>query len=86
MMVLGSGESDERPSAESLCNDIVEAVAEREGVDATELDEPLYSVIDVEALRFLFRDGPGHVTFRYLGYQVTVDSLGNVEVCTEQSD
>ena len=59
---------------------VLTAIAEREGVDELELREPLYETIDPDALDALFRDGRGRVTFEYLGYLVTVDQDGEVEV------
>lgn len=62
---------------------IVEAVADREGCEATELDPPLYGVIDPDALERLFEpaDRPeGRVTFPYNGYRVVVTADGDVAV------
>ena len=75
----------------SLSQAVVEAIAKREGIDATELEppeyEPLYAVVDPEALDALFSptvDGrdraPGSIGFEYGGYDVTVHSVGQVEL------
>ncbi|ARS88308.1 HalOD1 output domain-containing protein [Natrarchaeobaculum aegyptiacum] len=66
---------------------IVEAVAEREGVDVTEIEppayDPLYAVVNPEALDRLVGspDAPGvHVRFEYEGYDVVVSPDGRVWV------
>jgi hypothetical protein len=59
---------------------VLAAVAEREGVDETELETPLYEAIDPDALDDLFRDGRGHVSFQYAGYVVTIDHDRNIKL------
>ncbi|MFP8953683.1 HalOD1 output domain-containing protein [Natrialbaceae archaeon A-arb3/5] len=66
---------------------VLERIAEAGGVDPAELDPPLHDVVDATALDRLFeptkRDGAarrGTVTFRYRGYDVTVDGDGNVTI------
>ncbi|MFC6717398.1 HalOD1 output domain-containing protein [Natrialbaceae archaeon GCM10025810] len=70
---------------------VISAVAEREGVDAVELEPPeyqaLYEVVNPEALDSLFaprEDGTprcrGTVEFTFCGYRVVVESDGSVEV------
>lgn len=65
---------------------VVDAVADAEGVDATELSPPLYDAIDTDALDKLFaatrlNEGmSGHVAFSYLGYDVTVTDDGLVSL------
>lgn len=51
--------------------DIVQAVAVREGTDPTALD-PLYEAIDPDALDAVVDSG-AVVTFEYEGYEITVD-------------
>lgn len=58
--------------AESVCELIVLEIADREGIEAWEVTEPLYDVINPDALESLFRGGPARVTFLYRGYRVTV--------------
>lgn len=75
----------QRDDTESVCRDVVEAVAARMGVDPLDLDRPLGDVVDPDSLGRLFRDGgrdrpTGRVEFRYCGYDVTVSSDGRVEV------
>ena len=75
-----------------LSSRVVEALADEEGVAPTELRDPLYDVIELEALDDLFSDrldgsprSDGVVEFAYCQYEVTVHSDGRVEV-TELAD
>ena len=68
---------------------IVSAVADREGVEPTALETPLYEAIDAEALSTLVEDAPESgltVGFDYAGYRVTVvaDEDVHVDVVAEQ--
>lgn len=63
-----------------LSQAVLAAVASAEGVDARNLSDPLYDVIDPDALDTLFRNGSGLITFDYIGYRVSVDSDATVEV------
>lgn len=65
---------------QSVITDVITKIADREGIDAAQLDTPIFEVIDPEALSRLFRDGTGQVSFRYRGYSVTVDHTGHVEL------
>ena len=70
---------------ESISLKVVEKVADREGVDPTELHPPLHTVIDTEALDSLFQSTPstsrsGMVEFRYRGYKVQLSSSGEVQI------
>lgn len=75
---------DRRPS-----HAVIETIAELDGVEITAITppeyEPLYSVVDTDALDALFastgRTGErvGRVEFEYAGYEVTVYSDGRVE-------
>ena len=60
---------------------ILDAVADREGVDVLELP-PLGHVIDTDALSTVLADasGPVTVSFRYEGSEITVDDHGRVQV------
>lgn len=64
----------------SLSMKVVKAIAEREEVEITELDKPLRTVIDPEALDRLFKQSSGRVIFDYHGYEVIVDHSGHVEL------
>jgi hypothetical protein len=66
---------------------VLQRVADAEGTEPSELDEPLYEVIDPDALERLFdssEDGPsrdsGELRFPYHGYEVTVRANGDVSV------
>lgn len=76
--------ADRRP-ADSLSQAVIDAVAEHEGVEPTELEPPLYHAVDPEALDALFpetgRSGStGRVRFSYDGRDVCVTSDGQVHV------
>jgi hypothetical protein len=84
-----SGSATSRPS-DSLTERIVTTVAEEKGQAVDEL-EPLYDVINPEALDSLFAtraDGSsrpdGKISFQYAGYWVIVSSDGAVELDPEQ--
>ncbi|QCS41403.1 HalOD1 output domain-containing protein [Natrinema versiforme] len=68
---------------------VVEAVAEREGIDPLELSPPLHDAIDPTALDDLFESNrsrqrdAGSVSFTYCGYSVRVESDGRVDLETE---
>lgn len=68
---------------ESLCEEIVSAVARAEGVDPLAVSPQLYDVIDPDSLEKLFGHSPDEtdvtVSFRYGDWCVTIDS-GNVTV------
>lgn len=89
-MLLSVDRSDgnRRPS---LSLEVIETIAEHEGVDPTEIEPPeyesLYEVCNPEALDALFaprEDGTprseGRVEFEFCGYDVVVTSDGSVEV------
>lgn len=66
----------------SLSQAIIEAVAEEEAVDPLKLD-PLYDVIDPDALDDLFQsESICRVLFEYNGYEVEVTAGGNVTLRT----
>ena len=88
MLLSVDRSSDSEPS---LSYAVIEAIAEREGVDATEIEPPeyeaLYDVCNPEALDSLFAPredgtprGSGRVSFHFCGYAVTVTSDGTVTV------
>ena len=70
---------------ESASMIVVEALAEAKGVCPADMDQPLYDVVDPDALDRLFRgsadNGPdGRVVFTINGYEVTVTSDGEIYV------
>ena len=60
--------------------EIVESIAEAEGVDAVDLP-PLGEALDTDALETLVRsENDVTITFGYAGYTVSVDSRGTVTI------
>ncbi|WP_306057808.1 HalOD1 output domain-containing protein [Natronococcus wangiae] len=89
--MLLSVDRPDAASATSLSYKVITAVAEREGVEPTEIEPPeynaLYEVVNPEALDSLFapRENGAHRTagrieFDYCGYHITVTSDGEVDV------
>jgi len=75
-----------QPSTSPPTAAVIEAVADHEGVDATELP-PLGTVIDPDALDSLFAYSTdefphpkGRVVFQYCGYTIAVHSDGQIVV------
>lgn len=75
-----------KPTNESFTETIVRTVADREGVEPTEIP-PLHDVVDPDALNAVFsptrRGTPrnsGRVEFTYCGHEVVVRSDGRVHV------
>ena len=70
----------------SLGELVVEAVAAEEGVRPTDIDPPLYEIVDPDALDSLFRStlcaprNDGCISFSYCDYVVTVHGSGRIEV------
>lgn len=68
---------------ESLSTTVVTEVAAAKDVSPVNMQPPLYEAIDPSALDDLFSDrngvsSVGKVTFRYDGFEVTVESNGEV--------
>ncbi|AHF98850.1 hypothetical protein HALLA_08215 [Halostagnicola larsenii XH-48] len=74
-----TGTLETRSDSEPLSVKVVRKVAQMDGVDPTELDAPLYDVINPEALDELFeprRNGEqrsGTVEFTYHGYDIVIE-------------
>lgn len=68
------------PAEHTIGDAVVEAVAAAEGVTPSQLSKPLYSVVDPDALDSLFHSTSGSVTFRYYGYEITVDATDQIEL------
>ncbi|WP_199243383.1 HalOD1 output domain-containing protein [Halopenitus persicus] len=66
---------------------VVEKVAQQEDVDSTELETPLYDVVDADALDKLVSSmsTDGIVSFHYSGYQLIVAGDGSVELAEEDA-
>ena len=73
-----------KAAEQTLSEAVLEAVAEIEGVDSSELSEPLFSVIDPDALDTLFQTSNGILTFSYHGHVITVEASGKVRAEPEQ--
>lgn len=67
-------------SKSSVVTTILSAVADAEGTSPLDLPQPLYSVIDPDALEAIFDQNSTNVSveFCYLSYQVRVQSDGSV--------
>jgi len=79
---LGQPHGSERPH--TVCQAVVDAVASESDLPPTELD-PLFDVVDVDALNSLFTSTSasrsGDVSFRYHGYLVSVSVVdGEINV------
>lgn len=72
---------------DELALGIVEAVAERDGVDVTAVEPPLHETVDAAALASLFNSRTdGFVTFTYCGYTIRVDGDGDVRILDPESE
>lgn len=68
-------------AGESASIQVVEAIAEAENLDMTDLP-PLFEAIDSEALDAVVEDGGATVSFQYAGY--TVEVRGRTEIVFQQ--
>ena len=65
---------------------VLEAIADDRGVDVADLETPLYSEIDTDALDDLLTHGSEvAITFEYEGQAVTVDADGTASVASAVS-
>jgi hypothetical protein len=73
---------------ESVTADIVEAIAEEEGGDPTELGFSLQNHVDTDALRLLMnhRSSSWTLSFDVEQYEVVVTGDGTVEVDSSRSE
>lgn len=75
--------------SESILFDIVRGVADREGVDVDELPV-LYDQIDVESVVKLLdsteESSEITIVFQYVGYRISVDGTGDVNIRSAESD
>lgn len=70
---------------------IVEAIADQEGVDPLTLSPSLYEIIDPEALEALFAsttrvERQGQVEFPYHGHQITISADSGYTITVEEFD
>ena len=86
MSTVDRGDPSRNPAPLSMV--VIEAIADREGVDPVDLDTPLYDAIDLDALDALSADVAGtsalEISFQYEGYDVTV--TGDREVRISDAD
>lgn len=71
---------------EPLTMMLVSEIAEREGVEPTQLSPPIHTTVDIDALeKLLFDDGDGFVgvEFTYAGYQITVENREALRIDVE---
>jgi len=65
----------------SLSVSVVEALAEAKGVSPVDIREPMYDVVDPDALDQLFtRSDGGHVVFELADHEITVHASGEILV------
>lgn len=81
------------PENDSVSASVVRAVAAAEGTTVLDLDEPLYDVVDSDALDQLFAPKPdgtprllGQLHFQYHGYNVLVHEFGRIDVFPPEAD
>ena len=69
--------TEDPPSVAVVCE-----IADREGVDPTALQPPLWNVVDPEAMDRLVggETGDCSIRFQYLDYEICVDGAGQVTV------
>ncbi|SEQ44960.1 HalOD1 output domain-containing protein [Natrinema salaciae] len=76
----------------SLSFEVIMEVAEQEGVGPTEIDVPLYSVIDPELLDRLGSESNSkndtnlNIQFEYYGYRVTIRGEDDISVRPSQGE
>ncbi|QLG50772.1 HalOD1 output domain-containing protein [Natrinema halophilum] len=97
--MMEGGDNVEISSGRTPSRAVIEAIAEAEDVQTTDVNPPayesLYAVVDPDALDALFggrssgaNGSRGSVSFEFCGYDVTVDGEGTVvlEELTESTD
>lgn len=69
-------------TANEISQQVIEAVATKEGEHPVELEQPLYDAVDPDALDVLFSGPkqPETVRFTYLGYEVLIRGDGTIDV------
>lgn len=74
---------DVRPVEGTICETVVNTVADAKGVDPLDLEPPLYEAIDPDALERIVTAHDSSVEFTMAGYRVTVHGSDRVVVCSE---
>jgi len=77
--------TDDRSDGTGLSVAVIQALAEARGVGIDEIEQPLYDVVDPDALDRLFTDRGradvmGRVVFEFDAHEVTVHSDGDILV------
>jgi hypothetical protein len=72
-----------RPVEGSICETVVNTVADARGVDPLNLEPPLYEAIDPDALERIATAHDSSVAFTMAGYRVIVHGSDRVVVCSE---
>lgn len=85
--------SSDEQSHEAPSQAIVTLIADLEGTAPTELQPPLYSVVDPEALDSLFDSSatdesrtPSYTCFRYRGYEIRVEAGGDITITNLEAE
>jgi hypothetical protein len=65
---------------EAPLTEVVEAIAQREGIEPTELPESISAIVDPEAVETVLQSGSATMRFEYLGYDVTVRHSDEITV------
>lgn len=67
-----------------LSMEVIDAIAEQEGIDPIDLETPIYEVIDLDAVDALTTGDTStndiEVSFTYEGYEVTVDNDRDIRI------
>lgn len=72
-----------RPVEGSICETVVNTVADAKGVDTLDLEPPLYEAIEPDALERIATTHDSSVAFTMAGYRVTVHGSDRVVVRSE---
>ncbi|MFC7139044.1 HalOD1 output domain-containing protein [Halosimplex aquaticum] len=76
--------ADDRAEGTDLSVAVIESLAEAKGVTPIDIQQPLYDVVDPDALDRLFTDGEGSVSgrvvFEFDAHEITVHSDGDILV------
>jgi hypothetical protein len=81
MSQLSPGIDGERRGTDQKASEaVIEAVADREGVDPRDLSETLFEAVDPDALNMICREDSVRISFEYHGYLVTIDGRNNVDL------
>ena len=70
------------PERRGICQTVIEAIADAEDTEPSELTPPLFEVIDPDALDTLFarNQAVGKIIFNYNSYEISVFPDGYVSI------